>query len=146
VSAGGGRTSDWWGKFAIGPGTLASRPGGLELASRAGLLAQDARPLYTIFGVGLPKWVQSLARMESLTATAAVRLGPSIVEVRNLRAAGGKLSIVGDYRRRGANADGAFLASSGKLAAGVEIRAGKSSVKLVGATKWFASRGESVAR
>jgi hypothetical protein len=146
LSSGAGGADDWWGKFALGPGTLASRPGGLELATRMGLLARDARPLYTLFGVGLPKWVQRLARMDQLTATAAVKLGPSIVEVRHLEAAGGKLAIVGDYRKRGANADGAFLVSSGKLAAGVEIRAGKPAIKLSDAKKWFASRGEPDAR
>jgi hypothetical protein len=146
VSSGAGGADEWWGKFSIGPGTLASRPGGLELATRIGVLARDARPLYTLFGVGLPKWAQGLARMESLTATASVTLGPSIVDVRNLEAAGGKLAIAGDYRSRGATSDGAFLVSSGKLAAGVEIRAGKPAIKLTGAQKWFASRGRPQAR
>jgi hypothetical protein len=141
VSSGAGGADDWWGKFSIGPGTLASKPGGLDLATRVGVLARDARPLYTLFGVGLPKWAQRLARMESLTATASVHLGPSVVDLRNLAAAGGKLAIAGDYHERGANADGAFLVSSGKLAAGVEIRAGKPTIKLAGATKWFESRG-----
>jgi len=140
VSSGAAGAPDWWGKFAIGPGTLASRPGGLELISRAGVVARDARPLYTIFGVGLPKWAQGLARMENFTAAAAIRLGPSVVEVRKLEANGGKLSIEGDYARRGNDGEGAFLVSSGKLAAGVEIRAGKPSVKLAGAKKWYASR------
>jgi len=142
ISSSAGGADAWWGDFAIGPGTLTSRPGGLELATRVGVLARDARPLYTLFGVGLPKWVQGLGRMERLTATAAVKLGPSIVEVRHLEAAGGKLAIAGEYRRRGTNADGAFLVSSGKLAAGVEIRAGKPALKLAGAKTWFASRGE----
>jgi len=146
VSSGAAGAPDWWGKFAVGPGTLESRPGGLELASRVGLVARDARPLFTIFGVGLPKWAQGLARMEHLTAAAAVRLGPSEVEVRKLEASGGKLSIEGDYVKRGNGAQGAFLVSSGKLAAGVEIRAGKPSVKLVGAKKWFASRPAPVSR
>jgi hypothetical protein len=146
VSSGAGGADDWWGKFSIGPGTLASKPGGLDLATRVGILARDARPLYTLFGVGLPKWAQRLARMESLTATASVNLGPSVVDVLNLKAAGGNLAVAGDYRERGANADGAFLVSSGKLAAGVEIRAGKPTIKLAGATKWFESRGRPEAR
>jgi hypothetical protein len=146
IASSAGGADAWWGDFAIGPGTLASRTGGLELATRMRVLARDARPLYTLFGVGLPKWVQGLGRMERLDATAAVKLGPSIVEVRKLEAAGGKLAIAGDYRKRGANADGAFLVSSGKLAVGVEIRAGKPALKLAGAKKWFASRGEASAR
>jgi hypothetical protein len=140
MSSGAAGAPDWWGKFALGPGTLTSRTGGLDLASRVGVVARDARPLYTIFGVGLPKWAQGLARMEHLTAAAAIRLAPSLVEVRKLEASGGKLSIEGDYVKRGSDAEGAFLVSSGKLAAGVEIRAGKPSVKLVGAKEWFASR------
>lgn len=146
VSSGAAGAPDWWGKFALGPGTLESRTGGLELASRVGVVARDARPLYTIFGVGLPKWAQGLARMENLKATAAIRLGPALVEARKLEASGEKLSIEGDYRKRGNDAEGAFLVSSGKLAAGVEIRAGKPSVKLVGAKKWFAGRPSPASR
>jgi len=138
--AAGTSKEGWWGKFAVGPGTLRSEDAGLALASAVSIRCRDARPLYTLFQVGLPKWAMGLAKMEGLEAAMHVRLAPALLSVRHLDARGKRFAIVGNYRKKGSVSDGAFLVSSGALSAGVDIDKGKSSIKLVGATKWYAAR------
>ncbi|HKB70785.1 MAG TPA: hypothetical protein VKH46_08070 [Thermoanaerobaculia bacterium] len=137
-SAGGAR--NWWGRFDVGAGTLRSKSGGLELSGQVAAKCRDARPLYTLFGVALPRWARGIVGLEGLTASAGVVLGPATVEIAGLDARGGKFTIAGDYARRGKAADGAFLVSAGPLSVGVEVSGGKSSLKLVGAKGWFAGR------
>jgi hypothetical protein len=75
-----------------------------------------------------------------LTASADVVLAPSLVRVSGLAARGGSFTIDGDYRKRGKEADGAFLVSDGPLSVGVRVANGKPSLKLAGARTWFAER------
>jgi len=142
VSRGKVGERDWWGKFMVGPGTLRSKAEGLELSSRFRADCRDARPLYTLFDVTLPKWAMELGKLNEFSASASIRLGPSIVEMRGFEARGGKFSIDGNYQKGARDATGAFLISSGPLAAGIDIREGKSSLKLIGAKQWYARQSE----
>ena len=139
VSTGAG-ARHWWGTFDVGPGKLRSTDGGLELSGRVAARCRDARPLYTLFSVGLPKWAQGLFTLDDFRATAGIVLGPATVEVSSLDARGGKFTVAGDYRRRGKTAGGVFRVSAGSLSAGVEIAGGKSAVRLAGAKKWYAAQ------
>ena len=136
--AGAPKERDWWGKFALGPGTLSSRGVGLTLATRVNLTARDARPLYTLFGVGLPKWAQGIARLDGVAGSAAVTLASSVVEARNVEARGDDFAIEGDYRKAGKTSKGAFLISRGKLAVGVDVTSAKPSIRIAHARRWFA--------
>ncbi|HWC66348.1 MAG TPA: hypothetical protein VG777_09705, partial [Thermoanaerobaculia bacterium] len=131
---------DWWGKFEMRSGTLRSTGAGLELSGHAAAKCRDARPLYTLFGVGLPKWARGIAALDGLTASADVDLGPARVRVSRLDARGGSFTIDGDYRKSGKESEGAFLVSDGPLSVGVEVAGGKSRLKLAGAQKWFEGR------
>jgi hypothetical protein len=142
ADAAAGSPGRWWGKFEIGPGKLRSTDSGLELSGEVAARCRDARPLYTLFEVGLPKWAQGIFRLTDFHATAGVVLGPRRVEVRHLEAGGGKFTVLGDYGRRGKTTDGAFLVSTGKLAVGIDVGGAKPSLKLVGANSWYAARKE----
>ncbi|HET9793672.1 MAG TPA: hypothetical protein VFS34_04345 [Thermoanaerobaculia bacterium] len=130
----------WWGKFEIGPGKLRSTDKGLQLSGKVAARCRDARPLYTLFGVGLPKWAQEIFRLKDFRAAAAVVLGPQLVEVRRLVASGGKFTVAGDYRKSGRTTEGAFLVSAGSLAVGIDVAGGRPSLKVADAKSWFEGR------
>ena len=138
ASSGGARR--WWGTFDVGPGTLRSTDAGLALSGRVAARCRDARPLYTLFGVGLPKWARGIFDLDDFRGTAAVVLGPATVQVSGLDAHGGKFAVLGDYARRGRSIEGAFLISRGPLSAGIDVGGGKPSLKIAGAKAWYAAR------
>lgn len=97
----------------------------------------DARPLYTLFNVGLPGWVRGLLKLEGFDAQARVGLGPKFTRVQGFEGSGGSFRVRGRYLNRKDDANGAFLIESEALSVGVAIERGKPSVKLTGAQKWF---------
>ncbi len=135
----GGRA--WWGRFGMGPSRLASVSGGLRLAGRATSRCRDARPLYTMFGVGLPKWTRGLMSLEDFAATATVDFAPRLLRVDGLEARGGHFQIRGRYARVGDAKEGALLISDPPLEVGVGIDGTSTRIKAFGASKWF--EGES---
>jgi len=130
----------WWGEFDVGPGKLRSTDSGLELSGRVAARCRDARALYTLFQVGLPKWAQGIFRLTEFRGGADVVLGPALVEVQRLEARGGSFAVSGDYRSRGRATDGAFLISTGSLAVGIDVEGAKPSLKIAGAKSWFAAK------
>jgi hypothetical protein len=130
----------WFGTFDVGPGTLRSTEHGLALGGRVAARCRDARPLYTLFGVGLPKWAQGIFTLDDFRASAGFLLAPATIEVSALDARGGKFTVVGEYRQRGNAADGAFLVEAGPLAVGVDVGASKSTLHVAGAKAWYAAR------
>ncbi len=123
---------NWWGRFELPEARLTS---GLDALAR--VTCRDARPLYTLLGANLPGWAQGILKLDGLEASARVRLGHGLVDVRGLDAKGGKFHLAGLYRESGADRRGAFLLETGPLAVGVEIAGGASHVKLLGARSWF---------
>ena len=133
VSAGRHQDSrDWWGRFDLVSGQVKR---GFSTSVRAH--CRDARPLFRLFEIGLPGWAQGLLTLDGLDARARVHLAPKVAEVHDLDAAGGKFHLTGDYVKRGTERKGGILVESGPLAVGVEMRGPKSSLKLLGARKWF---------
>ncbi|HEY6051173.1 MAG TPA: hypothetical protein VIZ58_07980, partial [Thermoanaerobaculia bacterium] len=102
----------------------------------------DARPLFTLFNVGLPGWVRGLLKLEGFDAQARVGLGPKYTKVQGFEGTGGSFRVRGRYLNRKDEADGAFLIESGALSVGVAIERGKPSLKLAGAQKWFEGGAE----
>jgi len=129
-------STSWWGRFDLKTAKL--RSGATPpLETQAFVHCRDARPLFTLFKVGLPGWVRGLLKLEGFDAQARVGLGPKYTRVQGLEGAGGSFRIRGRYLNRQDDADGAFLIESNALSVGVGIENGKASVKLVGAEKWF---------
>ncbi len=132
--------NNWWGEFDVGPGKLRSTNSGLELSGPVTSRCRDARALYTLFEIGLPKWAQGIFRLDEFRGRGNVVLGPQIVEVKRLEASGGAFSVSGDYRQRGSATEGAFLVSTGSLAVGIDVGGAKPSLKIAGAKSWFAAK------
>lgn len=123
---------DWWGRFEIPSGRIHD-----GLSARAAVSCRDARPLYTLLAVKLPGWAEGILKLEGTKATARVRLASKLIDMEALEASGGKFHIVGRYREKGDDRHGAFLVETGILAVGVAINGPSSSVRLLGARKWF---------
>lgn len=138
---------DWWGRFDLASADVrGGRPG----VFRADVSAhcRDARPLFTLFQVGLPGWARGVLKLEGLDARAKIGLGSSYTDVEGLDATGGAFRIRGDYRERKAARSGAFLLETGEhgLALGLEIEGSGSRLKLLNARKWFEERGAAAAK
>jgi hypothetical protein len=129
---------DWWGRFDVASGRLHD-----GLSAQTAVSCRDARPLYTLFGAKLPGWAEGILKLEGLKATARVRLASKLIDMEELDANGGKFHIAGRYREKGEDRRGAFLVETGILAVGVAINGPSSSVKLLGARKWFEEEGKS---
>jgi hypothetical protein len=123
---------DWWGRFDITSGRIHD-----GLSAETAVSCRDARPLYTLFGAKLPGWTEGILKLAGVKATARVRLAGNVVDLEDLEASGGKFHIAGRYRGKGDDRHGAFLVETGPLAVGVAINGPSSSVKLLGARKWF---------
>lgn len=126
---------DWWGRFQIVSGRLHN-----GLTAATAVQCRDARPLYTLFGAGLPGWAQGILKLEGLKASANVRLASGRLDVHDLAASGGSFQIAGQYDQQGSRRRGSFLVETGPLAVGVAIDGPSSHVKLLGARKWFRER------
>lgn len=123
---------DWWGRFDIPSGRIHN-----GLSAQTAVSCRDARPLYTLLGTPLPGWAEGILKLEGIKATARVRLASKLIDMEALEASGGKFHIAGRYREKGDDRHGAFLVETGILAVGVAINGPSSSVKLLGARKWF---------
>jgi hypothetical protein len=130
---------DWWGHFVLPSAQIRSgRPD--AFAASVSLRCRDARPLFTLFQIGLPGWIRGLLKLEGIEAHGKIGLGSRYTDVEGLEAAGGAFRIHGFYRERATARNGAFLIESGSLAAGLDIEGPASKLKLTGARKWFEER------
>ncbi|MEP6994557.1 MAG: hypothetical protein ABI968_08565 [Acidobacteriota bacterium] len=131
VASGADVSRGWWGRFNLPRGRI---QGGLR--AHVDSECRDARPLFAIVGLNLPRWTRGLLELEGLTASADVILQPARTRVHELDARGGQFHIQGEYERRGRREDGVFLVDGGPVAVGV--RMGESAgLHLIGARKWF---------
>ncbi len=137
VSAASEGSRPWWGSFRVVSGRLRSVRRGLRMTSKVESRCRDARPLYTVFGVGLPRWTRGLLSLEGFSARADLDFAPSFLRVAGLDAAGGNFRVLGEVARRAEEETGAFLVEDGALKVGVEVGGGGSRLKLIGAERWF---------
>ena len=141
AGAPGPDSRDWWGRFLFSPADMKDgRPEPFHALVTA--TCRDARPLFTLFQVGLPGWARGVLKLEGLQARARFGLGDDRLDVDGLDAAGGPFRIQGDSRARGSEKNGAFLLESKLLALGIQIEGAHTGVKLAGAKEWFANRAK----
>ncbi|HEV8201916.1 MAG TPA: hypothetical protein VGS03_18035, partial [Candidatus Polarisedimenticolia bacterium] len=126
----------WWGVLELPAGDLRTGPQRVFYAHPA-LRAQNAQPLYHLLNAKLPHWAEWMLKMEGVTATADVALGPSFADVKSLEARGGAFHILGRFHRAKELNDGAFLIDAGPLVVGVGLHGGKSEVALATPRTWF---------
>jgi len=130
---------DWWGRFDLRSADVrGGRPAAFQ--TDVAVHCRDARPLFTLFQVGLPGWARGVLKLEGLDAHANVGLGKKYTSVEGLDAAGGSFRILGDYKATKDSRNGAFLLDAGALALGLDIEGQTSKLKLLGAKTWFESR------
>jgi hypothetical protein len=130
---------DWWGRFDLRSADVQS---GRADVFRANVAAhcRDARPLFTLFDVGLPGWARGVLKLEGLDAKAVIGLGSDRVDLEGLDASGGAFRIRGDHHVRKTTKQGVFLLESNALNLGLEIDTSASRLKLVKAKEWFEER------
>jgi hypothetical protein len=75
--------------------------------------------------------------VENVTARGAVRLGNGAVEVESLQASGGPLEIRSRMDFSKTRRWGDLFVRYGRLAAGIELRDGQRSIKLVHPLEWY---------
>jgi hypothetical protein len=100
--------------------------------------------LLALFAADLPEWTRGLVNLDNFTATAAVDVGPSLTRVRGLDARGGTYRIRGHYRLEKADREGAFLIESGVLSVGLELERHATTVRFLGAKRWFEEQPDGV--
>lgn len=97
----------------------------------------DARPVVALLPPGPPKWVAGLLDLAGLSVSANAVVSPGVLEITKARAAAGTFLLLGDYRKRGLDRRGAFLVRSGRLALGVGVTGGGTTLHPVDAVAWF---------
>jgi hypothetical protein len=134
-AAGSDDSRRWWGRFAIPTGRIGALTTAVIDAE-----TRDARPLLALLGAELPSWTRGLVNLDGFSGTGTVSLGPSFARVRRLDARGGTFHIQGRYLRDHDARDGAFLIESGILSVGLELQPDATTLRLLGARKWFGER------
>ena len=134
---------EWWGDFKVVSGRLRSVRRGLRLTANAESKCRDARPLFTLFGVGLPRWTRALTALEGFSARSGVDFASGLSRIEGFDATGGNFRIRGDSVRIGTAKQGAFLVEDGPLRVGVEIEDSGTRLHLIGAEKWFREQSAS---
>lgn len=131
----------WSGRMDLDDGHLTTDPP-QSFSSSVSLRASDARPLYALLNIKMPEWAERVLTLEGLEMKARVKLGKSSLKVTSIDARGRSHRISGRYEEQHHVGNGLFLIEASHLALGVEIRAGKTDLKIVAPRKWFESRDD----
>jgi hypothetical protein len=107
---------------------------------------QDARPLFRalLARTPTPKWAAKLLAPSRVRGSAELGFGKGLVRVEDLDAQIGRAHVMGVARLTQQSRDGAARINSGFLSAGVELRNGRRSVKLLPSRGWFEREQERV--
>ncbi len=136
----GSRSRDgWFGRVDVTGGKV--RPGQkVLLEADVDTTLRDGRPLVALFIAeteALPGWVRTLVTLQSLRATARVRLGEGLLEVDGINARGQSMEIRGRMRRNGTRQWGDMMVKSRGQEVGVAVRGNRFELKLLRAAEWY---------
>ncbi len=131
----------WWARARIQSGSIVwGAP--LSLRGQGQVDMKNAGPLLALFSQHsrLLSWFDDVLNVENVTARGALSMGNGVLEIESLQATGGPLEvrsrmIFAKERRRGD-----LYVRYGRLAAGVELRDGKRTLRLRRPLEWFESR------
>jgi hypothetical protein len=109
---------------------------------------QDARPLFRVLlaRTSTPKWAARLLAPNRVHGSAELGFGKGLVRVDDLDAKVGRTQVTGVARLTRKSSDGAARISSGFLSAGVELKKGQRSVKLLPSRGWLEREQQRVDR
>jgi hypothetical protein len=139
VSLEGASGPPWSGAFEARRARVALADGSLDahLSARLG----DGRPLVALVPSGPPKWIAGLLDLRDFEASGRLRASPGYLALSPARAEAGTFSIDADWREIRGRRRGALLVRKGVLSVGVGLREDGTSLRLVGASGWFAKEG-----
>lgn len=137
ASTRGGATEKWWGRARIASGRIHD---GFD--AKVELVCRDARPLYSLFHVGLPGWTEKMLTLQDLAAKARLRLRPGFTAFDGLSVTGGEYRISGEYADARGEAHGVFLVEKEKLAVALQIEGERRSLRPLGARQWYEAAAE----
>jgi hypothetical protein len=142
----------WWGKVKLGTTAVHVEPPSLTLA--ASTTARDGRPFLSLYaamnGTSLVAktalGVVPDPLIESMTAdlhgTVRLAAATGAFDLQALDVQGAASRLRGVLKKRAERMDGGLLLEAGANALGISFAAGKSSLVLVGAPKWFETNVE----
>jgi hypothetical protein len=142
----------WWGKVKLGATAVHVEPLSLTLA--ASTTARDARPFVSFYAaMNGTSFVAKTAldvvpdpMIEAMTAdlrgTVRLAAAKGAFDLQALDVRGATSRLRGVLKKRADRMDGGLLLEAGANALGISFAAGKSSLVLVGAPKWFETNVE----
>jgi hypothetical protein len=128
----------WWARAELSGGSIVwGTP--LSLRGEGEVDMKSSGPLLVLFAERsrVLRWFDEALKVENLTARGAVRLGNGAVEVESLQATGGPLEIRTRMDFSKVRRWGDLFLRYGRLAAGIELRDGQRSIKLVHPLDWY---------
>jgi hypothetical protein len=128
----------WWARAELSGGSIVwGTP--LSLRGEGRVDMKNSGPLLALFAERsrVLRWLNDALNVENVTARGAVRLGNGAVEVESLQATGGPLEIRTRMDFSKTRRWGDLFVRYGRLAAGVELRDGQRSIKLVHPLEWY---------
>jgi hypothetical protein len=128
----------WWARAELSGGSIVwGSP--LSLRGEGKMDMKSSGPLLALFSERsrFLRWFDDALNVENLTARGAVRLGNGAVEVESLQANGGPLEIRTRMDFSKTRRWGDLFVRYGRLAAGIELRDGQRSIKLVHPLDWY---------
>ncbi|MFL6237003.1 MAG: hypothetical protein ACJ76N_27990 [Thermoanaerobaculia bacterium] len=130
--------SGWWARAELSGGSIVwGSP--LSLRGEGKVDMKNSGPLLVLFAERsrFLRWFNDALNVENVTARGAVRLGNGAVEVESLQANGGPLEIRSRMDFSKTRRWGDLFLRYGRLAAGIELRDGQRSIKLVHPLEWY---------
>ena len=128
----------WWARAELTGGSIAwGTPFSLRGEGKVDM--KNSGPLLTLFAQRsrFLRWFDDALNVENLTARGIVRLGNGAVEVESLQATGGSLEVRTRMSFSKARRWGDLFLRYGRLAAGIELRDGQRSIKLIHPLEWY---------
>jgi hypothetical protein len=115
----------------------------LSLRGAGRIEMKNSGPLLTLFAERnrFLRWFDDALKVENVTARGILRLGDGAVEIESLQATGGPLELRSRMIFAKNRGTGDLYIRYGRLAAGIELRDGRRSLKLRRPLEWFESRG-----
>jgi hypothetical protein len=130
--------SGWWARAELSGGSIVwGAP--LSLRGEGKVDMKNSGPLLALFAERsrFLRWFDDALNVENVTARGAVRLGNGAVEVESLQANGGPLEIRSRMDFSKTRRWGDLFLRYGRLAAGIELRDGQRSIKLIHPLEWY---------
>ena len=130
--------SAWWARAELTGGSIVwGAP--LSLRGEGKIDMRSSGPLLTLFSQRsrMLRWFNDALNVENIAARGAIRLGDGALEVESLQATGGPLEIRTRMSFSKARRWGDLFLRYGRLAAGIELRDGQRSLKLVHPLEWY---------